>query len=155
MKKFLFASALALFAALPAAAADSNFGVKFGQFSVDGDTDPATQVGLVYTWDLAGIFGIEGEINTSLADGTAGGTDYGVTQVGAYGVLMTPGPFYFKGKAGLMYTDVDFPGADASTDPAYGVGVGFELLGIVWEVEYTITEADGADADFVSIGFKF
>lgn len=155
MKKFLFASALALFAALPAAAADSNFGVKFGQFSVDGDTDPATQVGLVYTWDLAGIFGIEGEINTSLADGTAGGADYGVTQVGAYGVLMTPGPFYFKGKAGLMYTDVDFPGADASTDPAYGVGVGFELLGIVWEVEYTITEADGADADFVSIGFKF
>lgn len=155
MKKFLFASALALFAALPAAAADSNFGVKLGQFSVDGDTDAATQVGVVYTWDVAGMFGIEGELNTSLADGTFGVTDYGITQLGAYGVLMTPGPFYFKGKAGLMYTDVDFPGADASTDPAYGVGVGFELLGVVMEIEYTVTEANGTDADFISVGIKF
>lgn len=161
MKKFLFASALALFAALPAAAADSNFGVKLGQFSVDGDTSSATQVGLVYTWDIAGMFGIEGELNTSLADGSfdpAGpppAVDYGVTQLGAYGVLMTPGPFYFKAKAGLMYTDVDLAGADATTDPAYGVGVGFELFGLVCEVEYAITEANGADADFITIGFKF
>ena len=154
MKKFLFA--FALFAALPVAAADSNFGVKLGQFSIDGDTSSATQVGLVYTWDLAGMFGIEGELNTSLADGSFGpGADYGVTQAGAYGVLMTPGPFYFKGKAGYMYSDVDFPGADSSSDLAYGVGVGFELLGIVWEVEYTITDANSTDADFISVGIKF
>jgi len=153
MKKILFA--IVMLAALPAAAADSNFGVKLGQFSVDGDSSAATQVGLVYTWDLAGMFGIEGELNTTLSKGEIAATEYGVTQLGAYGVLMTPGPFYFKGKAGVMYTDVDFPGADSSTDPAYGVGVGFELLGLVWELEYTITEADGADADFISIGFKF
>ncbi len=101
------------------------------------------------------MFGIEGELNTSLADGTFGATDYGVTQLGAYGVLMTPGPVYFKAKAGLMYTDVDLVGADATTDPAYGVGVGFELFGLVCEVEYAITEANGADADFITIGFKF
>jgi len=82
-------------------------------------------------------------------------TEYGITQLGAYGVLMTPGPFYFKGKLGIMYTDVDFPNADSSTDPAYGVGVGFELFGLVAEIEYTITEADGADADFISFGLKF
>jgi hypothetical protein len=70
MKKLLFA--IAMFAALPVAAADSNFGVKLGQFSIDGDTSPATQVGLVYTWDIAGMFGIEGELNTSLADGAFG-----------------------------------------------------------------------------------
>ena len=153
MKKFLFA--IAMFAALPVAAADSNFGVKLGQFSIDGDTSPATQVGLVYTWDIAGIFGIEGEINTSLADGAFGPLDYSVTQAGAYGVLMTPGPFYFKAKAGYLYTDVDVPAADSSTDLGYGVGVGFELIGIVWEVEYTITDSDLGDADFISIGLKF
>jgi hypothetical protein len=153
MKKFLFA--LALFAALPVAAADSNFGVKFGQFSVDTDTSAATQVGLVYTWDIAGMFGIEGEINTSLADGAFGPVDYGVTQAGAYGVLMTPGPFYFKAKAGYLYTDLDTPGYDAGAELGYGVGVGFELVGIVWEVEYTITDSDLGDADFISIGVKF
>jgi hypothetical protein len=153
MKKFLFA--IAMFAALPVAAADSNFGVKLGQFSIDGDTSPATQVGLVYTWDIAGMFGIEGELNTSLADGAFGAVDYGVTQAGAYGVLMTPGPFYFKGKAGYLYTDVDVAGYNAGAELGYGVGVGFELIGFVWEVEYTITDADGTDADFISIGFKF
>lgn len=155
MKKTLFAISLALCAALPAAAADSNFGVKLGQFSVDGDSKAATQVGLVYTWDIAGMFGVEGELNTSLSDGTILGADYGVTQLGAYGVLMTPGPFYFKAKAGLMYTDPDFAGADASTDPGYGVGVGFELLGFVWEIEYAKTDADAGDADFISLSFKF
>lgn len=152
MKKLMFAFAM-LFA-LPAAA-DGNFGVKLGQFSIDGDSSAATQVGLVYTWDLAGMFGIEGELNTSLADGSFGPTDYGVTQAGAYGVLMTPGPFYFKGKAGYMYTDIDFPGADSSSDLAYGVGMGFELFGVACELEYTIADADGADADFITFGVKF
>ena len=153
MKKLLFAVTLAMFA-VPAQA-DGAFGVKLGQFSIDGDTSAATQVGLVYTWDLGGIFGVEGELNTSLSDGAFGPEDYGITQLGAYGVLMTPGPFYFKGKAGYMHTEIDAPGADNSNDLAYGVGAGFELLGFVWELEYTITDADGADADFISIGFKF
>lgn len=154
MKKFLFA--LAMFAALPVAAADSNFGVKLGQFSIDGDSSSATQVGLVYTWDIAGMFGIEGELNTSLADGSFGpAADYAVTQAGAYGVLMTPGPFYFKAKAGYIYTDVDVPAYDAGAELGYGLGVGFELLGFVWEVEYTITDTDAGDADFISLGFKF
>lgn len=153
MKKFLFA--LALFAALPVAASDSNFGVKLGQFSIDGDTSAATQVGLVYTWDVVGMFGIEGELNTSLADGAFGPVDYGVTQAGAYGVVMTPGPFYVKFKAGFMYTDVDLPAADNGADPGYGVGVGFELLGVVMEVEYTVSDTGIDDAEFVSIGVKF
>ena len=156
MKKLLLAAALAL-CALPAQAADSNWGVKLGQLSVDGDTSEATQVGLVYTWDLAGIFGVEGEINSSLSDGQfPAAVDYGVTQVAAYGVLMTPGPFYFKAKAGLAYSDVDVPGADASADPSYGVGVGFELLGVVCEVEYTMTTGvDAGDIDYITIGVKF
>ena len=154
MKKALFALALAGLVT-GSAAADSNFGVKLGQFSIDGDSSAATQVGLVYTWDLAGMFGIEGEINTSLAKGAFGPVDYGITQLGAYGVVMSPGPFYFKGKAGYVHTEVDAPGAGNSNDLAYGVGVGFELIGFVWEVEYTITDADGADADMISLAFKF
>lgn len=155
MKKTLFALALAGLLSTTASAADSNFGIKLGQFSLDGDSSAATQVGLVYTWDVAGMFGIEGEANTSLAKGSFGPVDYGVTQLGAYGVLMSPGPFYFKGKAGYMYTNIDAPGAGSSSDLAYGVGVGFELIGFVWEVEYTVTNADVADASMISVAFKF
>lgn len=154
MKKTIFALALAGLVA-GTASADSNFGVKIGQLSVDGDSSAATQIGLVYTWDLVGMFGIEGEINTSLADGSFGAVDYGVTQFGAYGVVMSPGPFYFKGKAGYVYSDVDAPGAETSSDLAYGVGVGFELIGFVCEVEYTLVSGDGGDATFLSFGFKF
>lgn len=154
MKKTLFALALAGLVA-GTASADSNFGVKIGSLSVDGDDSAATQIGLVYTWDLVGMFGVEGEINTSLADGEFAGVDYGVTQFGAYGVVMSPGALYFKGKAGMVYSDFDYPGAETSSDLAYGVGLGFELIGFVWEVEYTLISGDDGDATMLSLGFKF
>jgi hypothetical protein len=154
MKKLAFLFALAALTALPAHA-DSNFGVKLGQLSIDGDSGAATQAGLVYTWDLVGMFGVEGELTTSLAKGDFSGVDYGVTSAGVYGVLMTPGAVYFKAKAGMVYSSVDFPGADSSTDAGYGVGVGFEMLGFVWELEYTQIKADAGDADFLSFSMKF
>jgi hypothetical protein len=155
MKKLLLA--LAMLVAVPVAA-DGNFGVKAGQLVVDGTASDATQVGLVYTWDFAGMFGAEAELNTSLAKGEAApGFDYSVNQFAAYGVFMTPGPIYLKAKAGLAYTDfnVDGGGGSSSTDPVYGVGGGFEIFGIVMEVEYAIISADAGDADFISVAIKF
>ena len=155
MKKLLLA--LAMLLVLPAAA-DDNFGVKVGQMVVDNTATDATQVGLVYTWDFAGMFGVEGELNTSLAKGEAApGIDYSVNQLAAYGVFMTPGPIYFKAKAGLAYTDfnVDGGGGASSTDPVYGVGGGFEVFGVVMEIEYAIISADAGDADFISVAIKF
>lgn len=155
MKKLLFA--LAMLFVLPAAA-DDNFGVKVGQLVIDGTASDATQAGIVYTWDFAGMFGVEAELNTSLAKGEiAAANEYQATQLAAYGVFMTPGPIYFKGKAGLAYTDVsvDTGTGASSTDPIYGVGMGFELFGLVMEIEYATLAADAGDADFISFAIKF
>ena len=155
MKKLLIT--LAMLVAVPVAA-DGNFGVKVGQLVVDGAATDATQAGLVYTWDFAGMFGAEAELNTSLAKGeSVPGVEFSVNQFAAYGVFMTPGPIYLKAKAGLAYTDfnVDGGAGASSTDPVYGVGGGFEVFGIVMEVEYAIISADGGDADFISVAIKF
>jgi hypothetical protein len=138
------------------AAADSNFGIKAGMLAVDGTDSDATQVGMVYTADILGMFGWEADAHISATKGeVVPGLEYGITQFGAYGVFMTPGPVYLKAKAGYAYTDVDFPGADASSDLAYGLGAGFELFGVVMEVEYTMFDVDGSDAEMVSVGIKF
>jgi hypothetical protein len=155
MKKTLCAIALAGLTA-GTAAADSNFGIKAGIAAVDGTDSDATQVGFVYTADVLGMFGFEADAHTSAAKGeVVPGLEYGITQFGAYGVFMTPGPVYLKAKAGYAYTDVDFPGADATSDLAYGVGAGFELFGVACEVEYTLFQADTQDAELISFGIKF
>jgi hypothetical protein len=155
MKKILCALALAGLTA-GTAAADSNFGIKAGMLAVDGTSSDATQVGFVYTADIMGMFGWEADAHVSAAKGEAiPGAEYGITQFGAYGVFMTPGPIYLKAKAGYAYTDVDFPTADASSDLAYGVGAGFEMFGVVLELEYTMFDADGTDAEMISVGIKF
>lgn len=152
------AAGAALFLAAPAyAVVDSAFGVKGGLLSFDGDATAATQAGLVYSIDLAGLLGVEFEFNTTLADGDAGfSTDYTATQLGAYGVLMSPGPIYIKGKAGYVRTELDFDGigSDEDTDLAYGLGIGFEALAAL-EVEYTRTKWNDIDVDFISVSFKF
>lgn len=165
MKKIIAAVAVATLYA-GTAAADLNFGVKAGQGGYDGSDSDATQVGVVATMDLFGIVGLEGDLNTSMVKGDDnvfpfGPVEYKMTQAGVYGVVMSPGPFYIKGKAGYAYTNVDLGvGDDSTVDMSYGIGVGFELIGFVWEVEYTKTKAEfvftgEADVDVVSVSFKF
>lgn len=135
-----------------ALAFDSDFGVKAGQLSIENDSTSATQVGLVYSMDLAGIFGVEFEGSTTMADGEFGPLDYSATQLGGYGVVMTPGPIYFKGKAGYVYNDFEVGGAsDSDSDVAYGVGVG----AFGFEFEYTRSKFQDADVDLLSVSFKF
>ena len=153
MRRTLLAFAVAL-VALPAAA-DSNFGVKAGVLSVDGDSASATQAGIVYTADVWGMFGVEFDGTTSIAKGEVGPFEYSVTQFGAYGVFMTPGPVYLKAKAGYAYTDLDFPGAETNADLAYGAGFGFELFGVAMELEYQIFKADTNDAEMATLSIKF
>lgn len=138
------------------AAADSNFGIKGGVLAIDGTSSDAMQLGIVYTADVLGMFGFEADAHTSATKGeVVPNAEYGVTQFGAYGVFMTPGPVYLKAKAGYAYTDIDFPTADASSDLAYGVGAGFELFGVACELEYTLFDADGTDAEMISFAIKF
>jgi hypothetical protein len=160
MKRLILALVAAGAVLAAPARADVDFGVKVGQLSVEDDDGAATQAGIVMSWDLLGMLGVEGELNTTLADGDIGGFDYSATQVGAYGVLMTPGPFYFKAKAGMLVTNGEVAGEDVSdTQPAYGVGIGFTFF----ELEWTRTKVEDdiagipfeSDVDVISLSFKF
>lgn len=148
--------ALAVFglglAAPSAYAFDSNISVKAGMLSVEDDDSAATQAGIVWGMDFAGMIGAELELNTTIADGEFGPSDYSATQAGGYAVLMSPGPVYFKGKAGYVYNDFDIGGySDSDSDVAYGIGVGF----FGFEVEYTRSKFMDADVDFLSVSFGF
>ncbi len=139
-------------AVTPAQAFDSDWRIKAGLLSLENDDSAATNVGLVYAMDFLGMVGAEIEGNTSIADGEFGSVDYSATQLGGYATVTTPGPIYFKAKAGYVYTDVDFGGgSENDTDIAYGIGAGF----FGFELEYTRTSYDDLDIDFISLAFGF
>lgn len=153
MRKTLIGLLLAAGALLATPAqADSDWRVKAGMLSLDGDSSSATNAGLVYAMDFAGIIGAEFDVTTSIADGEVGAVDYSVLQGGAYATLTTPGPIYFKAKAGLVYNDFDIAGAsDNDTGEAFGLGVGFTFV----EIEYTRSTFNDVDVDFISASFGF
>ncbi|MDX1444118.1 MAG: hypothetical protein R3270_10170 [Gammaproteobacteria bacterium] len=156
MRKSIIASVLVLgsmLAAPSAMAFDSDWRVKGAAFSVDGDDTAALNAGIVYGIDFLGMIGAEFEANTSIADGEfPGGTEYSATQLGGYATLTTPGPIYFKAKAGLAYHDVEVGTlSDTDSAPAYGIGLG--LFG--FELEYTRTEFQETDVDMLSLSFGF
>lgn len=151
---------LGVLAATPAQAFDSDWRVKAGILSLEDDSSSATNVGLVYAMDFAGIIGAEVEANTSIADGDyevlGVSADHSTTQLGGYATLTTPGPIYFKAKAGLMYSDVEIGGAsDSGVGEALGVGMGF----FGFELEYTRSTVDfsgnDVDMDYISLAYGF
>lgn len=164
MRKTILATLL-VFGALavtPAQAFDSDWRVKAGMLSLEDDESAAFNAGVVYAMDFAGIIGAEFEANTSIADGEIfSGVDYSATQLGGYATLTTPGPIYFKGKAGYVYTDVsgdtitegpftiEVGGSEAGV--SYGIGAGF----FGFELEYTRTSYDDSDIDFLSLAYGF
>lgn len=134
------------------AQADSDWRVKAGMLSLEDDDSAATNVGLVYAMDFLGMVGAEFEANTTLNDGDLAGADYSATQLGGYATLTTPGPIYFKAKAGYVYSDFDIgPFSDNDSDVAYGVGAGF----FGFELEYTRTQFNDLDVDFLSLAYGF
>ena len=153
MRKTILGLLLAFGAlAFTPAHADSDWRVKAGMLSVENDDSAATNVGLVYAMDFLGMIGAEFEANTTINDGEILGADYSATQLGGYATVTTPGPIYFKAKAGYVYTDADIGGfSESDSDVAYGVGAGFFGL----EVEYTRTTFEDLDVDFISVAFGF
>lgn len=161
MRKSIVASLLVLGTMVVAPAAhafDSDWRVKAGMLSIDGDDSAALNAGIVYGIDFLGMIGAEFDLNTSIADGEfPGGAEYSATQLGGYATLTTPGPIYFKAKAGLAYHDVDAAGfSDSDSAPAFGIGVG--MFG--FEIEYTRTEYEGffpssRDVDMISVSYGF
>ena len=75
-----------------------------------------------------------------------------------YGVFRTPGEFYFKGKAGVLYEDVEvdiptlFSESEDDTGFSAGIGGGWRLndSGSL-EVEFTLIESD---LNYLSLGYN-
>lgn len=146
--------------ALPAHAFDSDWRVKAGLLALEDDDSAATNLGLVYAMDFAGIIGAEFEAHTSIADGEYDvlgvSLDHSTRQVGGYATLTTPGPIYFKAKAGLVHSDIDIgPLNDSGVGEAVGIGAGF----FGFELEYTRStlefEGEDLDIDYLSLAYGF
>ena len=146
-------------------AADSSVyvGAKFGQMMVDeSGFDDATNIGILVGYDLVPNISLEGELTTSVSDadvdffGISG--DWNVMTLALYGVFRTPGEFYFKGKAGVLYEDVEvdiptlFSESEDDTGFSAGIGGGWRLndSGSL-EVEFTLIESD---LNYLSLGYN-
>lgn len=159
MKTIILVSALAV-AVVPIQAAMAqegvSFGLKAGMLSIENDSDSAANVGALVSMAFpASPFGVEGEVNTSVSDGSFNRfVDYSATQVGAFGTFrFPPQDVNVKLRLGGMYTSVDpSPGKrDHDTDLAYGIGgnVG------PFELSWTRTRFNSSDVDFLAIGYNF
>jgi len=151
-----------------AQAAMSQFyaGGKIGLMLVDATGfDDAVSIGVVagkpVTEIQLGTIAVEGELTTTVAGGDVSAFgfsgDWDVTTVAAYGVYRSYGEYFFKGKAGLLYedVDVDFAGSndsDSDLGLSLGIGGGWNLSEKAnLELEYTIIESD---LGLLSLGFN-
>ena len=66
-----------------------------------------------------------------------------LTQFGAYGVFMTPGPIYLKAKAGYAYTDV-FVSGRGSSKPSRLLRYSHGSLSVTWRDAKRIYVCGGA-----------
>ncbi len=157
-----------LFGLVQTAAAQPYLGVKAGYLSPGAsaaDETAAASVTLGYelidflTADAA----LEAEYTQTLDDGDLnlpGGVtaDYDYSSYGLFGVFRTPGPAYFRARAGVVHQQFEVRGASTdSNDAAAGIGVGFSLLGLEASLDWTrYLDGDALDeVDYLSFGLRF
>jgi hypothetical protein len=148
---------LAGIAFTPLAAADWYFGAKAGSMMIDvGGMDDPSNAGVMvgHEWGVVlGDIGVQGEITSSIDDGSYAGQDVSIDTQAVYGVFRTAGPVYFIAKLGMLREDVTIGSvSDDDTGSSAGLGVGFSIGLAQFEVEYTQIEDD---VDFLSVGFRF
>lgn len=137
------------------------FGAKTGPMQLDGaniDDDP-TNAGVVVGYELGvvlGDVGFEGELTTTMKDGSTKGTpsdDISVDTMGLYATYRSPGFLYLKAKTGFTRWDLSAGSYEEDdTVTSMGLGIGFSLGIIQFELEYT--EIDD-DIEFISLGVQF
>jgi hypothetical protein len=117
---------------------------------------------------IAGTLSVEGELTLTLIEGDVNVSvppfgnfsgDWDVWTLGGFGVYRSPASnnLYFKGKLGLVHSDVDVSVAGASgsgsdTELALGLGLGYKLSGRS-NLEFELTLLD--DIDFLSVAYHF
>lgn len=162
MKKILLACALMLIAST--AQAELYYGAKLGTINPDTDALDATDtVSAVLGYEIISVgfdLSVEGEYTNVIKDGDVdGGGKWSGTSFGGYAVVRSPGPIYFKGRAGLVQQSIDVGGS--STDEtlnAIGAGLGLSSGLFALEFDYTLLQ-EGSDISdpihMLSVGGRF
>lgn len=133
------------------------FGANTGPMLIDASgMDDPTNAGVLigHEWGVViGDVGVQGELTTTINDGSYSGSNVSVDTQAIYGVLRTAGPMYLIAKAGVLHEDVKI-GSKSSADSgsSAGLGIGFSLGVAQIEVEYTQIEKDIA---YLSVGVLF
>jgi hypothetical protein len=86
------------------------------------------------------------------------GAEVSVSGLDAFGLVgLSMGPVSLFGKAGAIRWDAEVSGSadESGTDPAYGLGLQFQLLSIALRAEYEMFSLDEGDVTFASIGASF
>ena len=137
--------------------ADFYLGVKTGPMLVDIDgADDPTNVALTLGYEFGiviGDLGLEAEFSRTASKGEVDDDDLEVESDGFYAAFVTPGPVYFKARAGVVDNEVII-GDDADSDGGNAFGAGFGVsAGLArFEIEYTRIDSD---VDFISLGVQF
>lgn len=138
------------------------FGIKAGQMDADVERfDAASNMGFIFGYtlyrDTAGSFALEGEYTRNLSEGDiAGGGDWKIETLAAYGAYRTADDVYLKAKAGALRQDVRCRASNRAicrkdSGASFGAGVGWRLNRKVgFELEYTVVEED---VGFLSLGY--
>lgn len=139
--------------------------VSSGSVSYD-DNDTAYKIFGGYNFGLVPLVNVA--VEGSYVDfGTAEGTVLGnsvetsVSGLDAFGLVgINMGPVSLFGKVGAIYWDGEMStlgqtSDDSGTDPAYGLGLQFQLLSIAIRAEYEIFALDEVDIGFVSAGVSY
>ena len=130
------------------------FGAKMGpmQLDISGADDP-TNAGVTVGYELGvvlGDLGFEGEFTTTMDEGSVNNQDVEIDTVGIYATYRTPGFVFVKARGGFVNWDIN--GVADDTDTSLGIGLGFDLGLIKFELEYTQISDE---IDFVSLGVQF
>ena len=131
----------------------------------------ATNAGILLGYQFSrpvgfnGSSSIEFEFTTSTSDGNIGRNsefsvpgNWDVDTFAVYFAYRTPGTVYFKGKGGVIKSDINvkLPGQTVGSDDAslaLGVGLGLRLLEDTANVELEFTGASGDnDIDLITLG---
>lgn len=142
-----------------AAADELSLGVKAGMIEYDlvgTNSDPAFNGGAMVRYDFldldAATVSVEGELLTSVIDGEIGNLDASFDSLGAFASVRSRGEVYVVGRAGIANSEI---AQLDDTEVAFGIGVGFNAMGLNWEAAYTAYEVQEVDVDFFSVGLLF
>ena len=164
--KYLLRSFLILLtsAALIASAhAEGYFGAKAIKSDVDSSAyDSALDIGIFLGADFATLgsntISLEGELTTTIIDGSVGSSDWSLQTFALYAAMRTGKDTYLKIRGGYMDREITVSpgGSNSDTGFAYGIGFGFPAAGSTMEIEYTVYNGgSSADITMLSLGYLF